>query len=290
MRDLAGSVAIVTGASRGIGVQIAEELARRGVRLALAARSGEELRRVSRAIEDKGARVVAIPTDVADPAALDHLVAETSRVFGGIDLLINNAGVVLPSTYERISLEEVERHLAVNLAAPMTLTRRVLPLMLERDRGHIVNMGSLGGLLGVGWGEPYGASKHGIVGFTRALRASCRASGSRVSASVICPGFIDAVGMYADSVRQHGHRAPISLGTSRPEAVVEATLQAIEGDLPEVIVSSRPVRLVLAINAISPRLGEWMCRKMGTHLVFRAIAEANEAGAASAHPGGLDPE
>jgi short-subunit dehydrogenase len=273
MKDLKGCVAIVTGASRGIGARIAEALAHRGVRLALAARSGKDLARVTGTIEAQGGRAIAIPTDVTDKAALDHLVAETLRTYGSIDLLVNNAGVVQPSAYEHLSVEEVERQLAINLVAPMTLSRRVLPHMLERNRGHIVNVASLGGLLGVGWGEPYSASKHGLVGFTRSLRASCKASGSRVSASVVCPGFIDEVGMYADSVQETGHRAPFALGTSPPEAVVDATFRAIEKDLPEIIVSSRPVRLIVAIGAISPGTAEWLLRKMGAHSLFEAVAK-----------------
>lgn len=275
MRELARSTAIVTGASRGIGVSIAERLARRGVRLALVARSAEELRRVSRALEERGAEVLAIPADVAEPAARAHVVAETLRVFGAIDLLINNAGVVLPSAYERLETDEIESQIAINLAAPMALTRLVLPLMLERDRGHIVNVTSLGGLLGIGWGEPYSATKHGLVGFTRSLRMSCRVSGSRVSASAICPGFVERVGMYADSVREHGHRAPFAIGTSSPEAVAAAVVRAIERDAPEIIVSSRPIRLLLVLGAISPRLGEWLLRKLGGHRIFETAARSS---------------
>lgn len=282
MKDLTAKVAIVTGASRGIGAQIAHGLSRRGVRLALAARSPEALAQVKDAIEASGGSAIAIPTDVTKASALDHLVAETLRVFGSIDLLVNNAGIVSPSAYEQLSVEELEQQLTVNLTAPMRLTRRVLPFMLKQNRGHIVNIASLGGLLGIGWGEPYSASKHGLVGFTRSLRASCRVSGSRVSASVVCPGFIDIVGMYADNLQEHGHRAPITLGTSRPEAVVGAVFRAIEKDLPEVIVSSRPVRLLIAISALSPGLGEWLYRKMGTHSLFMATANTKESG----RPGG----
>jgi len=275
MKDLPGSVAIVTGASRGVGVPIAEALARRGVRLVLVARAAEELGRVAGSLEATGAKVLAIPADVTDPAARAHVVAETLRVFGAIDLLINNAGIVQPAAYERLSLDEIDQQIAVNLTAPMALTRLVLPHMLARDRGHVVNVASLGGLLGVGWGEPYGATKHGLVGFTRALRMSSKISGSRVSASVVCPGFIAGVGMYVDSVREHGRPAPMALGTSSPAAVVAAVVRAIERDVPEIIVSARPIRLLLLLSAISPRFGEWLCRTLGAHLLFEAAAQAS---------------
>ncbi len=274
MKDLAGNVAIVTGASRGIGTQIAEALAQRGVRVVLAARSGEELTRVCAAMVARGATALAIPTDITDESSREHLVTETLRTFGAVDLLINNAGVVVPAAYDCLPLEDVKRHIAVNLEAPMMLTHRLLPLMRQRNRGHIVNVSSLGGLLGIGLGEPYSATKHGLVGFTRSLRISCRTAGSRVSASVVCPGFIDDVGMYADKVGEHGHQAPFLLGTSSPAAVIKAIFRAIEKDLPEVIVSSRPVRMLVAINAISPRLGEWLVQRVNAHLVFAGIAQA----------------
>lgn len=277
MKDLAGSVALLTGASRGIGVQIAHALAHRGVRLALAARSADELAAVTANLKAIGAQVIAIPTDVTDPAALDHLVAETLRVYGVIDLLINNAGIVMPSPYVALSREDIERQIAVNLTAPMTLTHRILPLMQARKRGHIVNVASLGGLLGVAWGEPYGATKHGLVGFTRSLRAFLRATHSPVSTSVICPGFVEAVGMYADKATQHGHRAPAALGTSPPEAVVEAVIDAILRDRPEIVVSSRPIRLMLALGALSPRFSEWLLRKLGTHRLFEVMAQTPES-------------
>jgi short-subunit dehydrogenase len=274
MRDLRGSVAIITGASRGIGVPVAEALARRGVRLVLAARSAEDLGRVSRALEATGAEVLTVPTDVADPAAREHLVAEAVRRFGAIDLLINNAGIVQPASYERLSSEEVEHQIAVNLTAPMDLTRRVLPHMLEHGRGHIVNIASVGGLFGIGWLEPYSATKHGLVGFTRALRVACKASRAPVSASVVCPGFIDGVGMYADGVRTYDRRASKLIGTSPTATVVAAVLDAIDRDRPEVIVSPRPIRVLLALSAITPRAGEWLVLKLGMHELFEFAARA----------------
>lgn len=274
MKDLKGAVAIITGASRGLGVEVARALAGRGMRLVLAARSAEGLAAVSAGLEAGGAEVLVVPTDLTEPAALDHLVAETLRAFGAVDLLVNNAGIVEPKAYGRFTLDEIEQHIALNLAAPMTLTHRVLPHMLDRDRGHIVNVASLAGLLGVGWGETYSATKHGVVGFTRALRSFLRVSGSRVSVSVVCPGFIGELGMYADRAHSQGHTSPWTLGVSPPEAVVAGVMRAIDRDRAEVIVSPRPVRLLLAIGALSPRLGGWLGRRLGLHAVFESIAKA----------------
>lgn len=276
MRDLAGSTAIVTGASRGIGVAIARALADRGVTVVLAARSEEALEKLSHEIAESGGRAIAVPGDITDPSAQEQLVARTLRELGHIDLLINNAGVVIPSAYEQLALEEIERVIALNLGAPMTLTRRVLPGMLARARGHIVNVASLGGLLGVGWGETYGATKHALVGFTRSLRISLAERGAKVGVSVICPGFVEEVGMYADEVVSRGNRAPWALGTSSVHSVAAAVLRAIEHDLSEVVVSPRPIRLLLALAALWPRLGEWMIRRVGAHRVFELTAAAQE--------------
>lgn len=276
MKDLSGTSAIVTGASRGIGAAIARVLAERGVRVALAARSEQGLVAVRDGIVERGGQAVVIPTDITRPEDQRRLVEQTLSTFGAIHWLVNNAGVVTPSAYERLPLEEIEHTIALNLTAPMTLTRRVLPVMLEQQRGHVVNVASLGGLLGIAWGEPYGASKHGLVGFTRSLRTSLEMRGSSVSTSVICPGFVEEVGMYADDAVSRGIRAPWTLGTSSVHAVARAVLYAIDRNPLEVVVSPRPIRLLLMLAAASPRLGEWLVRRMGGHHVFESTARAGK--------------
>ncbi|HYX15623.1 MAG TPA: SDR family NAD(P)-dependent oxidoreductase [Nostoc sp.] len=270
MRELSGTTAIITGASRGIGVEIAKSLAERKVRIVLAARSAEALEAVRHDItkEQTQAQILTIPTDITDPNAQAHLVEQTLSKFGTIDLLINNAGVVMLSTSEQSMLRNIEQTIAVNLTAAMTLTQRVLSVMLEQNRGHIVNVASLSGLFGVGGGESYSATKHGLVGFTRSLRLSLKVRKSSVSASVICPGFVKEVGMYADRLSSGGNRAPFILGTTSVYAVSCAIIRAIEHDLPEVVVSPRPIRLLLALTALSPRIGEWVLRQAGAHHVF----------------------
>jgi len=282
MRELDGTTAIVTGASRGIGVAIAQALVARGVRVVLAARSREALTAVADDIVARGGQALAVPTDITSAEGQRGLIEQTLSHFGAVDWLINNAGVVAPMAYDRRSIAEIEQTIAVNLTAPMTLTRRVLPLMLEQGRGHIVNVASLGGLLGIGWGEPYSATKHGLVGFTRSLRTTLRVQGAKVSASVVCPGFVAEVGMYADQVLARGHRAPVTLGSSSVHEVARAVLRAIDRDQPELVVSPRPIRLLVALSALSPRLGEWIARRAETHRVFEVVS-ADASADAGAH-------
>ncbi len=158
----------------------------------------------------------------------------------------------------------------VNLIAPMLLTWLVLPGMLERRQGHIVNMSSLAGKAGPAYEEPYGATKAGLIGFTQSLRGTYRRSG--VSASVVCPGFVEE-GMYAKTKEEFGTVVPRLLGVSKPEVVASAVIRAIKKDLPEVIVNPGPIRPLLMMTAISPNLGEWMIERIGAVAVFRKVAE-----------------
>ena len=162
--------------------------------------------------------------------------------------------------------------MAVNLTAPMLLARLLLPSMLAANRGHIVNIASLAGLGAAAFSEPYGATKHGLVGFTRALRASLQTRGSAVSASVICPGFVSDAGMYHDMHTHEGVVAPRTMGTCTPEAVAAAALRAIERDEPEVIVNGKAVRHLLALGVAFPRLVERLAKRLHVHELFHELA------------------
>ncbi len=285
MRNLKGRTAILTGASKGIGVHVARALAKQGANLVLAARSASALEEVRKAVERQGVRAIAVPTDVGDRSALESLVERAMSEFGAIDILVNNAGIELILEYHKLRPEEIEEMVRVNLLAPMHLTWLVLPGMLERRQGHIVNMSSLAGKAGPAYEEPYGATKAGLIGFTQSLRGTYRGSG--VSASVVCPGFVEE-GMYAKTKEEFGVTVPRLLGVSKPEAVASGVIRAIEKDLPEVIVNPGPIRPLLTMAAISPRLGEWMIDRIGAVAVFRKVAQlrADQRVKAEQHPGG----
>ncbi len=281
MRRLQGRNGIITGASRGLGVYIARALAARGVNLMLVARSAGDLERVRSGIESLGVRCVCVAADVGDLAALGLLVSRAEAELGPVDLLINNAGIERSSDYHSLKLDEIQRALAVNLQAPMLLSRLVLPGMLERRRGHIVNVASLAGLAGIAFNEAYGATKHGLVGFTRSLRLSLQARGTPVSASAVCPGYTRTSGMYQQHVQNGGVPAPFLLGAGRPEAVAAAVVRAIRRDLPEVIVNPMPVRPLLLLWNLFPRFAEWLQHKLGLTVMGRLVADAHAAAAAA---------
>jgi len=270
MKELRGRNALVTGASRGIGVHIARALAAEGCNLVLAARSAGPLEAL--AAELDGVTVIAVPTDLADPAARASLVAAAEQL-GPIDILVNNAGIENAAAFHTLDDDAIRRFLLVNLEAPMLLSRAVLPGMLERDRGHFVHMASIAGLTATAFGEGYGASKHGLVGFHRALRASLQAEGRGVSSSLVAPGFVSEVGMYESMVADGGATSPLLMGTVPPEAVARAVVQAIRRDQSEVVVMSGPFRLFLALQALFPRVTEWVAHRIGAYEVFRGAAK-----------------
>ena len=135
--------AIVTGASRGVGVYIAKALAKEGLALVLAARNVVGLNSVAYEIKVLGAKAIPVPTDITDLNALKNLVSVAEKEFGSIDVLVNNVAVDSPIFFHRERPEVLEQIMATNLTAPMLLTQLVLPGMIQRQRGHIVNIASL---------------------------------------------------------------------------------------------------------------------------------------------------
>ena len=248
-------------------------LAEHGVKLALMAYPGADLGELRAGAEKKGAKVIVFAYDVRNGEQRRKILEETHAQFGDIDILINNAGIEYTAAYHELSEEHIRDIIAVNLEGPMVLTNLVLPEMLRRGRGHIVNMASLAGKAGPAFQEPYAATKAGLIAFTSSLRATYRKFG--VSASVIVPGFVEA-GIYAKLKAESGYVAPALLGTSPPEAVVTAVLRAIERDLPEIIINPLPVRPLLALTALFPVLGEWLTGKTGANDFFGRVVAAQK--------------
>src|SRR5439155_5325386 len=215
MKPLNDKVVVITGASRGLGVDMARAFAKEGSRLALAARSGSELEKVRDELTAAGAKAIAVPTDVGDIASLRALVKETESSLGPLDVLVNNAGIEEVCDFETMDLEYMEQMLSVNVLGLMWLTRLVVPSMIARGAGHVCNIASLAGVTPVPHNTVYATTKHAVVGFSRSLRMELADQG--VEVSVVCPGFVEG-GMF----ERWGRQPPKAAGAVTSQQVSDA--------------------------------------------------------------------
>jgi uncharacterized protein len=245
--DLNGKACIVTGASRGLGAHIAEHLARKGVDLALAARSAEDLDKTAERVRKFGSRVISVPTDVNKKTDLRNLVKKSEAEFGRVDVLVNNAGIESVSFFHLQSPNSIEAIIKTNVISLELLTRLVVPQMVERRSGHVVNIASMAGMTAVPYNTVYSSSKHAVIGFSLSLREELRPYG--VGVSVVSPTFVSDAGMYADGPDQN---APKAATLVSPDDVAEAVIASIQKNKAEVPVTKGVSRFVDVAHAISP--------------------------------------
>ena len=270
MEKLRGRNAIVTGASRGLGVFIARALAAEGINLALSARTLAPIEELARELSATGVRCIAIRSDVATAADRDALLSRATAEIGPIDVLVNNAALESNEAFARYSPHDIEQMLNVDLVAPVLLTRALLPSMIERKTGHVINIASLAGKAATPYNVPYSTAKAGLILFSHGLRAELRGTG--VSCSVIVPGFISETGMFAEKEQNHGVSVPLIVGTSAPEAVARAVVRALTADVLETIVNPGPMRLSYAFNQVFPTAFSWFLTRIGAMEPFKKIA------------------
>jgi short-subunit dehydrogenase len=273
MRELAGSTAILTGPGGGIGFFIARELAKTEMNLVLASPSMGELEKVSSELAQWHTGIATVLTDVRDPKSLQTLADLAIERFGAVDILINNAGINNVLAYDKLRTDEIAEILLVDLVAPMLLSRILLPGMLQRGRGHIVNISSLSGNVALPFCGPYSAAKAGLIAFTWSIRSEYRGTG--VSASVVCPGFVQA-GIYKKLVEETGLEVPRVVGTSAASQVARAVVKAIKHDTGEVMVSPLRTRLCTVLGQLSPCVAERLIRLLGVAQWLRGVAAIRE--------------
>ena len=258
MKILEGNIALVTGASRGIGPYIARALSREGALVICIARNEEKLKDIEKQIIDEGGNAQIVPFDLNKSHRLKELVQKLKDYnVDEVDILVNNAGIEKYNHYTDNNYESILSIITVNLLAPMELTRLILPGMLKRRQGNIINIASLAGRKGVAYNSIYSASKAGMIKWGDGLRQELHGTG--VSVSTIMPGYINEAGMFFDG----GFPAPKLLGTSPPQKVSDAVLKAIKTGKGEIIVNNGPMKPLLALNVFAPEFGNYIVKKFG---------------------------
>jgi 3-hydroxybutyrate dehydrogenase len=187
--SLDGQVALVTGASRGIGRAISVALAQAGAKVALCARDVAACEEGVSAIRTADGAAQAFKLDVADPASVQACIEAVRNELGPVDIVVNNAGIALSAPMHKTSLDDLRRMMDVNFTGAFMVTQAVLPGMLERKRGRVINIASTAGRTGYRYTSAYCASKHALVGLTRALAHEVATKG--ITANAVCPGWTE---------------------------------------------------------------------------------------------------
>lgn len=252
---LEGAKVLLTGAGGGIGRATAARLAAAGARLALVGRDAERLRAAADTVAGQGSPAKVFPFDLAAADGHGELVATVSAALGGLDLVINNAGV---SSFCALADEDparIERIVRINLVAPMLLARAALPGMTAQRRGRIVNVGSVYGSIGFAYFSAYSASKFGLRGFSEALRRELADTG--VGVTYVAPRGV-RTDMNPAAVYRMSEQVPMQFDP--PEAVADAIARAIEQDRAEAFVGGAE-GFFARLNGLLPRLVDRALRK-----------------------------
>jgi short-subunit dehydrogenase len=259
MTIIANKTVLLTGASRGLGVYIAHALAKEQATVIGISRSKSGLNKTRDEVKALGGKFIGFTFDIRNLENLSALIQHIYNTTTPVDILINNTGVEIYQSFTNYSLEDIQSVLTTNLLAAMELTRLLLPSMLERGNGHIVNISSLAGKKGVPYNSIYSASKAGLIMWTDSLRQELVGTGIKFSA--ICPGYISETGMTVDS----GLPTPILAGISTPEEVAQAVIKAIQKNKAEVIINENAIaefvtKLIFAIGQITPQFVDTVYR------------------------------
>jgi NAD(P)-dependent dehydrogenase (short-subunit alcohol dehydrogenase family) len=242
LEPLAGQVALVTGASSGLGRATAVALAQAGAEVALLARGQHDLEQAAAEVEGTGRRGLVVVAELADAQALVGAVARVVDTFGRVDVLVNAAGTDVPAPVAELAVQDFDRVLAVNLRAPFVLAKAVVPHMRAAGGGTIVNVSSVAGKRGWAGAAAYCASKFALTGLTQALAAEGRAHGIR--ACVLYPGAMaTSWGVWSPDEREQAQGGRPPARTALPPQEVAALI---------VWLAAAPSELVLNEAVVSP--------------------------------------
>jgi len=250
--QLKGAVAVVTGASAGIGEASAVALARRGAKVVLAARRKERLDDLADRIERAGGTALAVRCDVTDPEQLASLPSVVREAYGPCDILVNNAGVPGGGGFADLTYEQIERVVQVNVLGVMYGTRAFLPGMIKRGHGHIVNVASLAGRFAGSGAAVYTATKHAVVAFSESLSYEVERAGVLVTS--VNPGLVATEGFTQERLDP---RLVIPV-----DRVAQAVVRVIQEEIAPELSVPRWVSPLQAFRVLTPPLYRWGVRRI----------------------------
>ena len=260
--------------SHGIGPYIARALAAQRTNLLVVARSEPELARLARELTTRETKVAVAAIDLAGQQAAEQVAAAAAAELGTVDVLVNNAALELQRRFHTLDIDEIENVIRVDLTTPIALTRLLLPAMLERGYGRIINISSIAGRVGFPFTEAYAASKDGLIAFSRVLRNDYRRAG--VSATAIVLGAVKDAGLGQRTLDELDLQTNTSFMVT-PEKVAKAVVRAIEKDKAEIVLMPGPGRLLKALMDLYPGFGPTMNRISGGEKFMGLVADHREA-------------
>jgi short-subunit dehydrogenase len=262
----AGRVVLITGASSGIGRAAARAYAAQGAHIVLAARRDEQLQEAAREVEALGVRALAVRCDITQPADVERLLRETEAAFGGLDVLINNAGLGLFGPVEALGEEQLRQVFEVNFFALVRVTRAALPLLRRKPGAQIVNVSSVLGHRGMPLLGGYCAAKAAVNALTESLRAEL--ASENISVLLVSPGFTETefrqTRLHAKGWRQN----PPPLKQMSAEEVAHAMVKASRRQRRDTILTL-PGRLMVLANRLTPGLFDRVARRMIARMADR---------------------
>ncbi|WP_319524897.1 SDR family oxidoreductase [uncultured Desulfosarcina sp.] len=258
MKALNGKIVVITGGAAGIGREMALAFAQEKSRLALLDIDPDQLEATVSELTRQGAAANGYRCDVSDPESVSQVAAKVLEDFGHVDVLVNNAGIVIGKPAAEVSYEELRRIVDINALGVMWMTRQFIGDMMTRNSGHIVNIASASGLLGVPRQTDYCATKFAVVGYSDALRMEMKKYGCRgVKVSCICPSVIDT-GMFA------GFTPPMLNPLLKPAAVARKIVLTVKRERDYLKIPFM-VKMIPFFKVLPPSWVDWMVALTGTN-------------------------
>ncbi|HVW87139.1 MAG TPA: SDR family NAD(P)-dependent oxidoreductase [Bryobacteraceae bacterium] len=277
-REIAGEVVLITGGSRGLGLALARRFAREGCRIAICARDESELERAAADLSKRGAEVFTVRCDVTRRSDVEQMVEDVRQRFGRIDILVNNAGQIQVGPIEAMTVEDFEDAMNVMFWGVVYPTMTLLPSIMARNRGQIVNITSIGGKVGVPHLLPYSAAKYAAEGFSEGLHAELANTGVRIT--TIAPGLM-RTGSYNAALFKGDQAAEsrwFSMSASLPGLSMNANRAACQivsavkrGDAEKIL--STPANLLAKAHALAPGLTQDLLGVIGSALLPKVAGD-----------------